>query len=354
MKDFFNRKTVGADLVAGLTLGIESVPDGMASGLLAAVNPIHGVYAYMVGTFTGAFVTSSVFMAVQAPSAMALIVAGVPQVHADENGLEALVALTVLTGILVAIFGLLKFGRFLRFVSNAVNVGFVTGVGVLTILGQLDNLTAYTSEGANRLAKTMDLIRHMDQIDIHSLFVGIVTILLILGLEKTRLKSFGLVVAIFLASLLPALFNWDSISLVADLADIPSALPRPVLPPLSVFPALILPAISLALVALVQGSGVSQAYANPDGQYPDPDQGFCRAGRRQYFLRRLSGHPGQRFVFGDRPFGRQRRQNSLCQYHRRDHHGGCPAGVWQCYQLPGAACAGWIVDSNWIPHYQTG
>jgi SulP family sulfate permease len=277
MKNFFNPKTAASDLVAGLTLGIESIPDGMASGLLAAVNPIHGVYGYMVGTFTGAFVTSSVFMAVQAPSAMALIVAGVPAVHGD-GGLEALVALTILTGILVALMGLLKFGRFLRFVSNAVNVGFVTGVGVLTILGQLDNLTAYTSEGANRLVKTWDLIQHLDQIDIPSLFVGIVTIMLILSLEKTRLKSFGLVVAIFLASLLPAVFEWDTIGLVGDLADIPDSLPRPVLPPLSIFPSLVLPAISLALVALVQGSGVSQAYANPDGKYPDPDRDFIGQG----------------------------------------------------------------------------
>ena len=115
---FFSRKTLASDLVAGLTLGIESVPDGMASGLLAAVNPIHGIYGYMVGMFTGAFVTSSVFMAVQAPSAMALIVAGVPQVRGGEYALESLVALTILTGILVAIFGLLKFGRFLRFISN--------------------------------------------------------------------------------------------------------------------------------------------------------------------------------------------------------------------------------------------
>ena len=278
MKNFFNPKTAISDLIAGLTLGIESIPDGMASGLLAAVNPIHGVYAYMVGTFTGAFVTSSVFMAVQAPSAMALIVAGVPSVHADEGALEALVALTILTGVFVALMGLLKFGRFLRFVSNAVNVGFVTGVGVLTILGQLDNLTAYTSEGANRLAKTWDLIRHIDQIDLPTLFVGLVTILLILLLEKTALKSFGLVVAIFLASMLPALFNWDSIGLVGDLADIPSQFPRPILPPLTVFPSLILPAISLALVSLVQGSGVSQAYANPDGNFPDPDKDFVGQG----------------------------------------------------------------------------
>ncbi|MGD9091513.1 MAG: SulP family inorganic anion transporter [Anaerolineales bacterium] len=291
MKNFFNRKTLGSDLIAGLTLGIESVPDGMASGLLAAVNPIHGIYGYMVGTFTGAFVTSSVYMAVQAPSAMALIVAGVPSVHGDENALESLVALTILTGIFVALMGLLKFGRFLRFVSNSVMVGFVTGVGVLTILGQLDNLTAYTSEGANRLVKTWDLIRHMDQIDMQTLFVGIVTIMLILSLEKTRLKSLGLVVAIFLASLLPAIFNWDSVAVVADIAEIPSELPRPVLPPLSIFPALIVPAISLALVALVQGSGVSKAYANPDGQFPDVDRDFIGQGIANIFSGVFRGIP---------------------------------------------------------------
>ncbi|MFN2232976.1 MAG: hypothetical protein ACK2U1_02020 [Anaerolineales bacterium] len=44
-----------------------------------------------------------------------------------------------------------------------------------------------------------------------TLFVGIVTIYLIIQLEKTRLKSLGLVVAIFVASLLPAVFNWDII-----------------------------------------------------------------------------------------------------------------------------------------------
>ena len=43
-KYLFNRKTAISDLIAGITLGIESIPDGMASGVLAAVNPIHGIY----------------------------------------------------------------------------------------------------------------------------------------------------------------------------------------------------------------------------------------------------------------------------------------------------------------------
>ena len=69
-RQFINPKTLKDDVTAGLVLGIESIPDGLAQGLLAAVNPIYGLYAYMMGTFSGAFFTSSVFMAIQATSAM--------------------------------------------------------------------------------------------------------------------------------------------------------------------------------------------------------------------------------------------------------------------------------------------
>jgi len=273
-KYFFDRKTAISDLIAGITLGIESIPDGMASGVLAAVNPIHGVYAYMVGTLSGALATNSVLMSVQAPSAMALIVASVPQLRGEgEFALQSLVALTMLTGIFVALMGILKFGRFLRFVSHSVMTGFITGVGVLTILGQLDNLTGYTTTGSNRLIKTLDLIFHVNQIDVRTLFVGMVTIFLIINLEKTRLKSLGMVVAIFVVSLLPAVFNWD-IKLVREIAEIPNQLPWPILPPLSAFPNIIVPAISLSIVAMVQGSAVSKSYANPDGSYPDVDKDF--------------------------------------------------------------------------------
>ena len=267
-----------SDLIAGITLGIESIPDGMASGVLAAVNPIHGVYAYMVGTFTGALVTNSVLMSVQAPSAMALIVASVPQLRGGEDyALQSLVALTMLTGIFVTLMGIFKFGRFLRFVSHSVMTGFITGVGVLTILGQLDNLTGYISTGSNRIFKTLDLIFHLNQVDVRTLFVGLATIFLIIQLEKTRLKSLGMVAAIFLASLLPAVFNWD-IKLVRDIAEIPGQLPWPILPPLSVFPNIVIPAISLSIVAMVQGSAVSKSYTNPDGSYPDVDKDFVGQG----------------------------------------------------------------------------
>ena len=69
------------DATAGAALGVESVPDGLATGLLAGVNPLAGVYGYMVGTVAGALSTSSTFMAVQGTGAMAILVADVTVVH---------------------------------------------------------------------------------------------------------------------------------------------------------------------------------------------------------------------------------------------------------------------------------
>jgi SulP family sulfate permease len=170
-------------------------------------------------------------------------------------------------------------------------IGFVNGIAILIILGQLGDLTGYDTQGANKVAQTIDLLLNLDQVDLPTLMVGIVTILLIIVLERTRLKSFGIVVALIVASLLVPLFDWDSVALVSDIAEIPDSLPLPTLPPLSVFPALIIPALSLALVGLVQGAGVSQNYVNPDGNYPDPSGDFVGEGAANIAAGLFQGMP---------------------------------------------------------------
>lgn len=278
LRQFFNPRTLKDDLSAGVVLGITSVPDGLAQGVLALVNPIYGLYAYMVGTFSGAFVTGSVFMCVQATGAMSLIVASVPQVTSGEHAEASLFALSMLTGLFMLAAGLAKLGSLARYVSNAVMVGFINAVAVLIILGQLSAITGYNSSGPNKVAQAVDLLRNLDQVDLRTLMVGIVTIVLILTLERTSLKSLGMVVAILAASLLVPLARWDSVALVSSIADIPNTLPTPVLPPLAVFPELIIPAISLAFVGLVQGVGISQGFANPDGKYPEASRDFVGQG----------------------------------------------------------------------------
>jgi len=277
-RQFINPKTLKDDITAGVVLGIESVPDGMAAGLLALVNPIYGLYGYMMGTFTGAFFTSSVFMTVQATGAMALVVASVPQVRGGENADGALFSLAILTGIIMLVAGLFKLGSMLRFVPNSVMTGFINAVAVLIILGQLDDFTGYSSRGPNKLFKAFDLMLNLDQIMLPTLMVGIVTVLLILTLEKTRLDALGMVAAIIVASMLAPLAGWDEVALVGDIAVIPDSLPRPVLPALSVIPALIIPAFALAFVGLVQGAGISKNFVNPDGNYPDDSGDFAGQG----------------------------------------------------------------------------
>lgn len=277
-RQLFNPATIPEDLSAGLVLGIQSIPDGLATGLLALVNPVYGLYSYMTGVFIGAFFTSSVFISVQATSAMALIIASVPEVTQASSPNIPLFTLAVLTGVFMLIAGLFKLGSVVRFVPNSVMVGFVNAVALLIVLGQLDNFTGYPSSGPNRLVRTFDLLRNLDQIHVPTLAVGVLTIILILTLERTRLKALGMVVAIFFASLVVPLAGADKVALARDVATIPNSLPTPILPSLFLVPALIIPALSLAFVGLVQGAGISASVPNPDGKSPDASGDFVGQG----------------------------------------------------------------------------
>ena len=243
-RQFINRATIVEDLSAGVVLGIQSVPSGLANGLLALVNPIYGLHAYMMGVFTGAFFTSSTFMAVQGTSAMALVVASVPQVTQGTYPNTSLFALALLTGLFMLLAGLFNLGSLLRFVPNSVMTGFINAVAILIILGQLDDFTGYSSMGGNRVTRTINLLQNTSQFHLPTLLVGALTIILILTLEKTSLKALGMVVAMIVSSLVAQLLGADAVARVRDIAEIPGALPLPMLPSPAVFPYLILPALS--------------------------------------------------------------------------------------------------------------
>lgn len=268
------RKTVGKDVSAGLVLGVESVPDGLAGGLLAGVNPIYGLYGYMFGTLFGAVATSSAFMAVQATGAMAVVVSDIPQVHGGtEEADTALFTLAVLTGVIMLGLGLAKLGSIVRWVPNAVLTGFINAVAINIVLGQLDNFTGYVSEGANRVVRAFDTLVSLASWSWVTVVVGTVTIALILLLERTRLGALGMVVAIILGSAIVPAFGLD-VQQLRDITEIPGTLPAPTLPSLTLALSLIVPAVSLAFVGLVQGAAISSSVPNPDGTYPDASGDF--------------------------------------------------------------------------------
>ena len=279
------------DAEAGLVLGVQSVPDGLATGLLAGVNPLAGLYGYLAGTATGALFTSSSFMAVQGTGAMAMVVADVPAIGNADDPARALVTLSMLTGAIMLAAGLLHLGTVLRFVSNAVMVGFINAVGVNIVLGQLSNLTGYEAEGANRVVRAINTLLHPGQLDGRTLLVGVATIVLIVLLERTRLGSIGLVIAVVVTSLASTLLGWSEVATLSDLGIVPDSLPTPQLPLLSMIPVLIVPALSLAFVGLVQGAGISANFTNPDGSYPDASRDFVGQGAANVASGLLQGMP---------------------------------------------------------------
>ena len=268
------RDTVASDVRAGVTLGVESIPDGLASGLLAGVNPAYGLYAYLVGTAAGALATSSVFMSVQATGAMSVIVADVPILHSGAQATTALFTLSVLTGVVMLLLGLLRLGTLVRFVPNAVLTGFVNAVAVNIVLGQLSNLTGWSSSAGNRVTRSIDTLLHPGQWSWASVLVGVATVVLILVLERTPVGALGLVVAVVVTSGGTALLGLDGVTTLDDVAQVPSTLPSFSMPDLSLAGSLLVPALSLALVGLVQGAGISNSVPNPDGRYPDPSGDF--------------------------------------------------------------------------------
>jgi SulP family sulfate permease len=284
-------KTMFGDLIAGLVMALVSIPGGLANGLLAGVNPLFGLFSMIAGTSVAAVFTSSVIMNVDSTSATALAtfdaLIGIP----EDQQLVYLVVLGLLVGSFMLIFGILKLGFLVRFISNAVMTGFLSGLGVLTILGQVGDFTGYYSEAANKVVRTIDTIIHWRQVDLATLAIGLLTIVIIIAVNRTHFEKYSFLVAVLLTTILVAIIDPASIAGVGDIAQIPRSLPSLHLPDLSVIPALIVPALAIAIIALVTAAGVSGSIPNPDGNYPDPSGDFRGQGAGNLAVGFVGGIP---------------------------------------------------------------
>jgi SulP family sulfate permease len=269
-----NRKYLSGDLLAGLVNGISNIPDAMATAILAGINPIYGLYAVTVGTSVGSFFTSSHLMAIGATSAIGITVGSALLGYDPGQVPAALFTLTLLVGLIQVLAGVLKLGRLMRYVSNAVMVGFLTGVSLLVVLSQLGDFTGFSSSYSNKVLQAVDLFLHLRQVSAPTLAIGLLTIVLIIWLGRTRLKDFAMLLSILGATAVVFLLGWQDVQLVGDVSDIPRGFPRLSLPDLMLIPGLLMPALSIAIIGLVQGAGVSKGYKNPDGKYPDVSRDF--------------------------------------------------------------------------------
>jgi len=301
------RRDLVADLIAGLTFAVVNVPQAMAHALLATVNPVLGIYTLMVAAPVGAIFTGSVYMNVSTTAALSVAVgAGLADIPASQR-VEALVVLTLLVGVIQLLAGLFRLGFLIRFVSNAVMTGFLNGVAVLIILGQLSDLTGYKSAFSNRVAQALDLLLRIGQINVPTTIIGGVALALIVLLLLTPLRRFAFIIAIAVATVslvlltLPALSTrayFAAVPAVGHIAAIPRSIPQPALPRMDLIASLLLPAISVAIIGLIQGAGVSQGTPNPDGKYPNVSRDFLGQGAANIATGFVGGVPAGGSISG--------------------------------------------------------
>jgi sulfate permease, SulP family len=273
------RRHLRNDAVAGLPGAIGSVPDGMAAAVLAGVNPTHGLYAAFAGPFVGGLTSSTRLMVITTTTAAALAAGSALQTVETAQRTDALVLLTLLAGGFMVVAGLLRLGRYTRFVSHSVMIGFLTGVAVNIVFGQLPDLTGADAEGAFALAKALDVLTHPSLIDLPSLAAGLGALALLIALARTRLAIISAVVALVVPTLVVVLAGADSVSRVEDAGDIPQGVPLPHLPNLDVMSFnLVAGALAVAAIVLVQGAGVAEAAPNQDGTSSDPNRDFIAQG----------------------------------------------------------------------------
>ncbi|MGF1751512.1 SulP family inorganic anion transporter [Vibrio cionasavignyae] len=131
---------IRGDLLAGIVVALALIPEAIAFSIIAGVDPKVGLYASFSISVVIAFTGARSGMISAATGAMALLMVTLVK----EHGLEYLLAVTILTGLLQILAGYLKLGNLMRFVSRSVVTGFVNALAILIFMAQLPELTNVT------------------------------------------------------------------------------------------------------------------------------------------------------------------------------------------------------------------
>ena len=309
------------NIISGLATGLFSIPEGMAYAQLAGVNPVYGLYSGIVAVIVSSMTTGTILMMSTLTSAIALATGSVMQSAGiqDSQMPQALFTITFLVGVIMFVLGILRLGSIVNFVSNAVMTGFVAGASLLIILGQEHHLTGYSPVGNNEWQKTVNWLQNYSQWDTTTVAVSIGVIIFMVILKRFKsLEKFAAIIVMLVATIAVNLLNIQT-ELVGSIATIPNSLPPFMLPNFSLIPQLALGSVSVALVALAQGAGISTAVPNPDGSKSSQSRDFMGEG-----LGNLAGSFFQSMATG----GSLSRTGVSVSAGANSRWGGVFAGLW--------------------------
>jgi sulfate permease, SulP family len=272
------RRYLGRDLLAGLPGAVSSVPDGMAAAILVGVNPVQGLYASFAGPIAGGLAANTRLMVITTTSASALAAGSALSAAPAAQRPAAVPLVAIIAGAALVAAGLFKLGRYTRFVSYSVMTGFLTGVAVNIVCGQIPDLTGAKAQGAFPLAKALNVLIRPGTINVASLLTGLGALATLVVMSFTPWRAVSALVALVVPTVAVALAGAATVARVGDEGHIPPGIPPPHLPDFGLVSfSLVTGALAVAAIVFVQGAGVAEAAPNENGQ-PQPNTDIIAQG----------------------------------------------------------------------------
>ena len=292
----YRRAWLRSDLVAGLTVFAILVPQGMAYGELAGVEPVVGLYTALAAMVAYALFGTSRQLMVGPESGIAILVAAsvAPLAGGDSSRFAALAAvLALMVGAICIVAGLLKAGFLADFLSMPILVGYTNGAALIIIGSQLGKLFGVEIESKGFFAQIWEVLGRLDQTHWLTLGIGLALVAFLVAVRRLAPWLPGAVVIVVAATAVAALLNLE-VRGVAVVGEISAGLPTPAVPDFSVADvrALLPAAISLALVAFSDSVLTARLFAAKNGYEIDANQELVALGAAQVASGIAQGFPG--------------------------------------------------------------
>jgi high affinity sulfate transporter 1 len=271
-----------SDLIAGVTSWGVMTPVAMAYAQMAGAPPEAGLYAAFAALLAYAVFGSSRQLKVTASSTMAAMSAAVVAAMAGgdvERYLALTAALALTVGVLLLLAGIARLGFISDFLSKSVVTGFVFGLAITIAVGQLPKLFGVPAVSGSTFEQLAGLIAELDQTNPWTLILGAVSLALIFLIKRLAPRIPAGLVALVLGILAVAIFNLDEKG-VSIVGAIPTGLPMPGLPDISLhdLPYLITGAVGIVFLAVGESLGAARAFAAKYRYEIDPDQELIALG----------------------------------------------------------------------------
>jgi sulfate permease, SulP family len=273
----YERAWLRGDLIAGITVWAVLVPEALAYASIAGVSPVVGLYAAPGALLLYAAFGSSRHLVVGPMSATAaLSAATVAKLAAGGSGLftQLTIALALMTGLSALVAGVLRLGFLANYISEPVIKGFIVGLALTIIAGQLPKLFGVPKGTGNFFEQIWDLLKHLGDTSGATLTVGLLSLALVLGVRRFAPVVPASLVAVIFGVAAVKLFNLDDHG-VSIVGHIDKGLPHLGLPKnVSGRDYLDLagPAIGVMLVGFAEGLGAAKTYAAREHYEIDVDR----------------------------------------------------------------------------------